>query len=38
VKPQYDEPMTATSMDLIWLISMVAIVIVFILIGGEGKP
>ena len=36
MKPQYQEPMTATSMDFIWIISMIAIVIVFILMGGEG--
>ena len=35
-KPKYEEPMTATSMDFVWLVSMVAIVIVFILMGGEG--
>ena len=35
-KPQYSEPMTPTSMDFIWIISMIAIVIVFILMGGEG--
>jgi hypothetical protein len=36
-KPKYIEPMTVTSLDFIWLVSMVAIVVVFILMGGEGR-